>query len=167
MAGIDNHGNFLALLNFRIEAGDTVLREHLSTTARNATYTSNTIQNEIITLLADQLTTSITDKVKAAKWFTVIADEVTDVANREQLSIVLRYVDSATLTVREDLVGFFECDTGISGCSLSEKIKRWICPPFAVKPTTGLATWQVRMVRLLSSVQSILLPPTSTVLLTA
>ena len=123
VAGIDNHGNFLALLNFRIEAGDTVLQEHLSTTARNATYTSNMIQNEIITVLAEQVTTSITDKVKAAKWFTVIADEVTDVANREQLSIVLRYVDSTTLTVREDLVGFFECDTGISGRSLSDKIK--------------------------------------------
>ena len=69
------------------------------------------------------MTTCIIDKVKAAKWFTVIADEVTDVSNREQLSIVLQYVDSATLTVREDLVGFFECDTGISGRNLSDKIK--------------------------------------------
>ena len=40
-SGSDNHGNFLALLNFRIEAGDTVLGEHLSTAARNATYISN------------------------------------------------------------------------------------------------------------------------------
>lgn len=45
MAGMNNHGNFVALLNFRIEAGDTVLQEHLSTAAQNATYTSNTIQN--------------------------------------------------------------------------------------------------------------------------
>ena len=36
---------------------------------------------------------------------------------------MLRYVDSATLTVREDLVGFFECDTWISGRNLSDKIK--------------------------------------------
>ena len=119
VAGTDNHGNFIALLNFRIEAGDTVLREHLSTTARNATYTSNTIQNEIITVLADQITTSITDKVKAAKWFTVIADEVTDVSNKEQLSIVcgrchadsergsgrffrVRYRDLWTQSLRQD-----------------------------------------------------------------
>ena len=47
---------------------------------------------------------------------------MTDVANREQLSIVIRYVDSETLTVREDLVGFFECDTGISGRDLADKI---------------------------------------------
>ena len=121
--GVHNHGNFTALLNFRIDSGDTVLKEHLSAAARNSTYTSNTIQNQIITVLAKQVTTNIVNKVKAARWFTVIADEVADVSNREQLSIVLRYVDPATLTVREDLVGFFECATGTSGHELSSKIK--------------------------------------------
>ena len=52
----------------------------------------------------------------------MIADEVTDVSNKEQLSIALRYVDIDTLLVREDLVGFVECDTGISGCTLAAKI---------------------------------------------
>ncbi|MTV67196.1 DUF4371 domain-containing protein, partial [Streptococcus pneumoniae] len=28
-----------------------------------------------------------------ARWYSVIADEVTDAANKEQLSLVLRYVD--------------------------------------------------------------------------
>ncbi len=117
-----NHGNFLALLKFRIDAGDSVLDEHLSTAARNATYTSKTIQNQIIRVLAEQVTNHIIDKIKAAQWFTVIADEVTDVSNREQLSIVLRYVDNTTLMVREDLVGFFECDFGITGNDIATKI---------------------------------------------
>ncbi len=117
-----NHGNFLALLNFRIDAGDTVLENHLSSAARNATYTSNTIQNQIVTVLSDQVINHIVEKVRSAKWYTVIADEVTDVANREQLTIVLRYVDSTTYVVREDLVGFFECDLGISGLHLATKI---------------------------------------------
>ena len=119
---LQNHGNFVALLNFRIDAGDSVLEQHLSTAARNATYTSNTIQKQIISILADQVIQSIISRVKAAKCFSVIADEVTDVSNKEQLSIALRYVDSATLLVREDLVGFFECDTGISGRNLARKI---------------------------------------------
>ena len=110
------------MLNFRIGAGDSVLEQHLSTAARNATYTSNTIQKQIISILADQVLQSIISRVKAAKWFSVIADEVTDVSNKEQLSIALRYVDSATLLVREDLVGFFECDTGISGRDLARII---------------------------------------------
>ena len=37
VAGMDNHGNLVALLNFWIEAGDTVLQEHMSTKAGNAT----------------------------------------------------------------------------------------------------------------------------------
>ena len=117
-----NHGNILALLNFRIDAGDSVLENYLSTAAQNATYTSNTIQNQIISILANQVSHLIISRVKAAKWFSVIADEVTDLSNKEQLSIVLRYVDSETLLVREDLVGFVECNTGISGHDLATKI---------------------------------------------
>ena len=117
-----NHGNFRALLKFRIDAGDTVLGEHLATCSKNATYTSSVIQNQIIDVLADQIRNKIIVKVQAAKWFTVIADEVTDVSNKEQLSLVLRYVDPDALLVREDLVGFFECDTGISGHALALKI---------------------------------------------
>ena len=46
--GARNHGNFPALLDFKVEAGDTVLGEHLSKADRNATYTSGNIQNQII-----------------------------------------------------------------------------------------------------------------------
>ena len=97
--GSDNHCNVLALLNFRIEAGDTVLGDHLSTAARNANYTSNTVQNQIIHVLSNQVKQTIIQKVQAARRYTVIADEVTDVSNKEQLSIVLRYVDSDSLLV--------------------------------------------------------------------
>ena len=100
----------------------TVLGEHLASAPRNATYTSSIIQNQIIDILADQIRQKIIRKVQGAKWFSVVADEVTDVSNKEQLSLVLRYVDPDTLLVREDLLGFFECDTGISGRDLAGKI---------------------------------------------
>ncbi len=48
-------------------------------------------------MLSDQVRQQVIDKVKAATWFTVIADEVTDVSNKEQLSLVLRYVDTETM----------------------------------------------------------------------
>ena len=85
MDGSEKHGNFVALLNFRVEAGDTVLGEHLSSAAQNATYVSNTIQNQIVRVLADQVSHCIIEKVKAAKWFTVIADEVTGMSNSSAL----------------------------------------------------------------------------------
>lgn len=30
VGGLQNHGNFMALLNFRVDAGDTMLRDHLT-----------------------------------------------------------------------------------------------------------------------------------------
>jgi hypothetical protein len=117
-----NHGNFWALLNFRIAAGDVVLHDHLTNSPLNARYTSPGIQNEIADVLSDQVRGKIIGKVQAAKWFTVIGDEVTDVSNKEILSLVLRYCDPDTLLIHEDLMGFFECDSGISGRALAEKI---------------------------------------------
>ena len=65
----ENHGNFWALLKFRVDAGDTVLREHLATASRNATYmyTSSTIQNQLIDIICNQIQCKLLDKVKTAK----------------------------------------------------------------------------------------------------
>ena len=43
----------------------------------------------IIDILGDQIRLQIITKVKVAQWFSVIADEATDAANKEQLSLVL------------------------------------------------------------------------------
>ena len=67
-----NHGNFLALLQFRIDAGDNILKEHLATSSRSATYTSSTIQNQVIDIICHQIQHIIFDKVKKGKWFTVV-----------------------------------------------------------------------------------------------
>ena len=87
-----NHGNFMALLQFRIQAGDMVLSEHLQTAGGNAVYTSKTIQNEIIEICGNLITQQILDNIKEALFFSIIADEATDVANKEQLSISIRFV---------------------------------------------------------------------------
>ena len=99
-----------------------VIGEHLATAARNATYTSSVIQNQLVDVLCHQIRQKILDKVKRATWYTVIADEVTDISNKEQLSLVLRYVDPDTNQVQEDLISFFECDEGITGRCLAKKI---------------------------------------------
>ena len=118
----ENYGNFWALLQFRVDAGDKILQEHLSTASCNALYTSSTIQNQIIAIICSELQQKIFEKVRKAKWFTLIADEVTDVSNKELLSIALRYIDDETGLTREDFVSFLECETGISGHCLAQKI---------------------------------------------
>ena len=82
-----NHGNFLALLQFRVQSGDKVLLDHLKSAGGNATYTSKTIQNELIEICGDIIRDKILAKIRQARYYSVIADEATDVSNDEQLSI--------------------------------------------------------------------------------
>ena len=48
-----NPGNFLALLNFGIDAGNQVLAEHFRASAHNAKYKSPKIQNDLISCVRD------------------------------------------------------------------------------------------------------------------
>ena len=52
-------GNICDLLNFRISAGDTILRDHHQIAARNAKYTSLDIQNRLISILGDHICKAI------------------------------------------------------------------------------------------------------------
>ena len=54
-AASTNLGNSYTLLNFRILARDSILREQLQSEARNATYTSPDIQNQLISILGDHI----------------------------------------------------------------------------------------------------------------
>ena len=77
------HGNFWALLQFRVAAGDVVLKDHLAQSSRNATYTSSRIQNQILDILHSFIVRKILNKIENAGYYTVIADEVTDCSNKE------------------------------------------------------------------------------------
>lgn len=86
-----NPGNFIELVNFRPQTDD-VLRAHLESSSKNARYTSKTIQNELINVIASNIRQNIVDEVRRAKYYSIIADETTDVSNKEKLSISLSYV---------------------------------------------------------------------------
>lgn len=98
-------GNFLALLELRVDSGDEVLKNHLATCSANARYSSKTIQNQLIMLIGDHIRDSIIQEIKEAKYFSILCDEVTDNANLEQLSLVLRFVDKECM-IREEFVDF-------------------------------------------------------------
>ena len=115
-----NQGNFRSLLKFRVDAGDVVLKEHLETADRNAIYTSKEIQNQMIVICGDIIRGKILEKVRKARFFSVIADEATDSANDEQLSISVRYVDNGI--PQEKFLGFHECLSGVSGEAIADDI---------------------------------------------
>lgn len=124
-----NHGNFWALLNFRVSSGDNVLEQHLKNTTGNASYTSKTVQNQLISLCGDFIRETILKQAREASALSVIADEATDVANLEQLSISIRYVHNNVLYER--FLGFIACETGVTGEALAENI------------LTQLTSWQL------------------------
>lgn len=89
-----NKGNFLALLQFRCDAGDCALQSYIDKASSRATYTSKTIQNEVITACGEYTVEKLLTEVRDAGYFSIIEDETTDSSNCEQLSLVLRFVDN-------------------------------------------------------------------------
>ena len=90
-----NPGYFLSLMEFRANAGDkSVPRSfHMKKSGgHEVSYTSPQIQNELIKCCGDSIRDKVLMDVRNSPFFTVLADEATDAANREQMSIVLRYL---------------------------------------------------------------------------
>ena len=110
-------GNFIKLLNFRVRAGGKVLEEHLKNAPKNASYISKTTQNELIKSCGQIIADIIINEVKRKKYFSIIADEAADCSNKEQLSLVLRFVDD-NQNIRENFVRLMHCKWGLSGESL-------------------------------------------------
>jgi hypothetical protein len=96
-----NDGKFRALLRFRIVAGDVFLKEHQESCMRNATYISPKIQNEIAATCGDMIVKDITNRTTQSGFFSLLADETTDVAGMAQLSLCIRYVDMSKRRVIE------------------------------------------------------------------
>ena len=86
LSNCDAMGNCKALLDFRSEAGDSELHNHLATCANNARYTSNTVQNDLLTCVKHRMQKCIINDVKAeSPYYGIQADEVSDSENWEQL----------------------------------------------------------------------------------
>ena len=77
---------------------------------------SKTIQNELIEIIGEQRYEKILEEVKQARLFT---DEVADVSNEEELSLVLRLVDSSS-QIQEGFLEFVSCSELTTGEKLSE-----------------------------------------------
>ena len=80
-----------------------MLKKHIEEGPGNAQYTSKTIQNELIQVFANVIRSDILDDIAEAKFFSILSDEVTDNANLEQVSFVLRFVDKHN-AIREEFL---------------------------------------------------------------
>ena len=85
-------GNFQFFVDWKA-VFDQDLKHHIEKGARNAQYISPTTQNELIACCEAEIRDSIIEKCKEAPFFSLCADETTDVSVTEQLSLCVRYID--------------------------------------------------------------------------
>nr|XP_047135327.1 zinc finger MYM-type protein 1-like [Hydra vulgaris] len=90
-------------------------------TPKNATYRSKTTQNELINICNDIIISKLKCEVKKAKFFSILADEASDVSNMEQMPLVLRFVNN-NCEIFELFFGFIPCDSGLSGEAIGSQI---------------------------------------------
>nr|XP_047141406.1 52 kDa repressor of the inhibitor of the protein kinase-like [Hydra vulgaris] len=90
-------------------------------TLKNATYRSKTTQNELINICNDIIISKLKCEVKKAKFFSILADEASDVSNMEQMPLVLCFVND-NCEICELFFGFIPCDSGLSGEAIGSQI---------------------------------------------
>lgn len=121
----ESSGNFVELLNYAVRRGDLVLKNHLESCPKNASYISKHSQNEIINCCGKVISEEILTQVRKVKFFTIIADECSDSSYKEQLSLVIRYVNES-MDIREDFLHFLHCCEGLSGQGLFKALMECI-----------------------------------------
>ena len=138
-----NVGNFVELVRFRAET-DPVLKRHLENSPKNAQYTSKTIQNQLIDIVGSHIQSEILDEIRKAKYFSIMADEVADASNKEQLSISCRYVWEGG--VKEVFVDFVEV-ARITGKEIADAIINSVCSGgLSLQYVRGLMELQIWLV---------------------
>ena len=95
-------GNLYQLL--LLQATDS---PQLATWIKKRDYISPAIVNEIITLCGNTVLRQLLGDIRAAKYFSIIADEATDISHNEQICIAIRWVDGS-YEVHEAAIGLVQ-----------------------------------------------------------
>jgi len=101
----DDSAVFKKLLQFRIDAEDNILKDHLESAPKNLTYISHRTQNEMLESMSATLKSVITQEINKAFCFSIIADETADISGIEQLSICIRFLKDKNL--QEEFIEFY------------------------------------------------------------
>ncbi|XP_043928766.1 52 kDa repressor of the inhibitor of the protein kinase [Protopterus annectens] len=125
--GVFTPDNFQALLEYRINAGDEVLRKKFEMAAVNTQYCSSVQQQEMLDVCEYYIREEILREVRDSRFFSIVTDEVVEIADEEYLPVFIRFVDEAN-NLREEFIGFlpYEYDTETMAVKLQNTItEKW------------------------------------------
>ena len=111
----DHNSNFIQLLHLRAFDHPAITKWIDKKTCK---YIAPDIQNECLQLMALNVLRQINHSIFNNGFFTIMADECTDVANREQFTICIRWIDD-DLYDHEDFIGLFNVGTIDANCLTS------------------------------------------------
>ena len=84
---------FESLITLQIENGDVILKSHREKCPHNATYESYTTMVELLSSINNVLEKGIISSLSASPYYSLMADESTDVASQEELSVCARWIE--------------------------------------------------------------------------
>ncbi|XP_057431672.1 uncharacterized protein LOC130724460 [Lotus japonicus] len=87
-----NQGNFIQMIKLLASYNDEVAKVVLENAPYSSKYTSPKIQKEILHILASKVKNHIREEIGDSK-FCIIVDEACDESKKEQMALVLRFVD--------------------------------------------------------------------------
>ena len=100
-------GVFKQVLSLISRSGNSELKSWMS---RKFNWTSGESQNEILQILHHEVLRKIVSEIHGSKQFGIIVDETSDIANKEQMSIVIRYISKDFVPI-ESFVGFVNVES--------------------------------------------------------
>ena len=98
----EQESNFLQLLKLRAKDDGALASRHDG----GLKHASHDIQNVILSLMANEVIRDLLKQIKE-NYYSLICDEYTGIANNEQLTLCLRWVDNE-LVADEDFLGFYK-----------------------------------------------------------
>ncbi|XP_039002229.1 zinc finger MYM-type protein 1-like [Hibiscus syriacus] len=98
-----NKGNFLELLNWIAEKNDDVGNVVLKNAPKNNHMIAHLIQKELINYCAKETTKAIVEDL-GKDYFGILVDESSDVSQKEQMALCVRYVDKKGM-IKERFLG--------------------------------------------------------------
>ncbi|CAN0847414.1 Zinc finger MYM-type protein 1 [Linum grandiflorum] len=119
-----NRGNFIEWVNFLSQWNDEVKKVVLGNALGNAKYVSPLIQKELLAIMGNKVRKKIREEVGDA-CFAILVDEAQDESGHEQMTIILRFVNSKGI-----LTEHFLTIKGVAKTS-SETLYQVICDVLA------------------------------------